>query len=344
MRELANRTSREDLVKEIENEDFQRKTVSFYKYVKIANPDEMRDFLYINLKELNCKGRIYIANEGINAQMNIPIGNWEKFDELTQSTPEFKGVPYKVAVEEKGQSSFIKLIVKVKEKIVADGLDGSSFDPADTGDYVVAEEVNDAISRGVTVVDMRNMYEAEIGHFDGAQIMDVDTFREQLEKVEDEFKDKKDEEVILYCTGGIRCEKASAWMKHQGFQNVKHVKGGVIDYAHQVKEKGLENKFKGTNFVFDERLGERIGDEVISNCHVCHKEKTDEYDHCRNEMCHILFLSCEGCKDKLEGYCSVKCVLCDKLPMKINRLFVAPKKTAKGKQFRKNYYRSKMKG
>ena len=340
IKKLYNRKSKEQLLAQIEKENFRRKTISFYRYVKIADPKAMRDFLYVNFEKLGCLGRIYVAHEGINAQMNVPAYNFEEFDKFIQGLPEFAGVPYKVAVEEKGKSSFLKLIVKVRPKIVADGLDDSTFDPSNTGAYASAEEVNQMIDKGATVIDMRNFYEAEIGHFENAKIMPVDTFREQLAKVEGMFSDKKDEEILLYCTGGIRCEKASAWMKHKGFKNVKHIKGGVIDYAHQVKEKGLPNKFKGKNFVFDERLGEKVGDEIISVCHLCDKNKTDEHRHCKNENCHVLHLSCDDCLEKYKGYCSNFCRLCDALPSKMNRFLVKrDRRQQHGNQYRKNYLR-----
>lgn len=337
MYKKVNIKSKEELLLALEQENFKRKTISFYKYVKIADPKKMRDFLYDKFTELGCLGRIYVANEGINAQMNVPEHNWDAFDSFVQNTKEFSGVPYKVAVEEKGKSSFLKLIIKVKAKIVADGLNDETFNPADTGAYATAEEVNDMIDRGVTVIDMRNMYEAAIGHFENAKIMDVDTFREQLQKVHAMFKDKKDEEVLLYCTGGIRCEKASAWMKHNGFQNVKHIKGGIIDYAHQVKEKGLQNKFKGKNFVFDERMDERVGEEIIALCQVCEKTKCDDYIHCKNNSCHILFICCKDCKENLKGYCGRICHICDKFPKKVNQFFVGPDRQKHPNQFKKNY-------
>lgn len=341
MYKKVNTKSKEELVEMLKKEDFRRKTISFYRYVKIANPQAMRDFLFTKFSEFKCLGRIYVANEGINAQMNVPEHNFEAFNNFIQNIPEFNGVPYKIAVEEKGLSSFIKLIVKVRPKIVADGLDDSTFNPADTGEYAEAEEVNDMINRGTTVIDMRNMYEAAIGHFEGAKIMDVDSFREQLSKVHNMFKDKKDEEVLLYCTGGIRCEKASAWMKHNGFKNVKHIKGGIIDYAHRVKEKGLQNKFRGKNFVFDERLGEKVGDEVISYCQMCEKVKCDDYIHCKNKSCHVLFICCGECQKKLNGYCGRVCNICDKFPKKINQFFVGPDKQKHENQFKKHYKKIK---
>lgn len=339
MYKKANTKFKEELLRDLENEDFHRKTISFYRYVKIENPNEIRDMLFDKFTELKCLGRIYVASEGINAQMNVPEYNWQVFDDFIQNIKEFEGVPYKVAVEEKDKSSFLKLKIKVRPKIVADGLDDSTFDPANTGEYAMAEDVNDMIDRGVTVIDMRNIYEAAIGHFENAKLMNVDTFREQLQKVTDMFKDKKDEEVLLYCTGGIRCEKASAWMKHNGFKNVKHIKGGIIDYAHRVKEKGLQNKFKGKNFVFDERMGERIGDEIISTCQVCEKTKCDDYIHCKNTSCHVLFICCKNCEDKLGGYCSKVCHICDKFPKKINQFFVGASRQKHQNQFKKNYKR-----
>ena len=338
----VNTKSKEELLRDLAKEDFRRKTLSFYRYVKIANPKAMRDMLFDKFNELKCLGRIYVAEEGINAQMNVPEHNWAKFDKFIQSIPEFNGVPYKVAVEEKGMSSFIELIVKVRNKIVADGLDDKTFNPADTGEYATAKDVNDMIERGVTVIDMRNFYEAMIGHFEGAKIMDVDTFREQLAKVHDMFKDKKDEEVLLYCTGGIRCEKASAWMKHNGFKNVKHIKGGIIDYARQVKEMGLKNKFRGKNFVFDERLGERVGEETISDCQICEKVKCDEYIHCKNVLCHVLFICCSDCQSKLRGYCSGLCMLSEKFPKKLNRFIFRKDRQKHENQYKKNYKKLKI--
>lgn len=338
---LVNRKSKEELLADLQNENFKRKTISFYRYVKIPDPKAMRDRLFEKFAELNCRGRIYVAEEGINAQMNVPEHNWEAFDLFIQSLPEFSGVPYKVAVEEKGMSSFLKLTIKVKEKIVADGLNDATFDPSNTGEYATAEDVNDMIDRGVTVIDMRNAYEAEVGHFENAKIMEVDTFREQLARVEDEFKDDKDKEVLLYCTGGIRCEKASAWMKHNGFKNVKHIKGGIIDYAHQVKEKALPNKFKGKNFVFDERLGERIGDEIISDCHLCQKVKCDDHVHCKNQFCHMLFIGCPECLQKGKGYCSKWCRFFDGKPKWVQKLFVQKIRNSHSSQFKKNYFRNK---
>ncbi len=302
-----------------------RTTLSFYKYVKIADPAAFRLALLARFTELQCLGRIYVAEEGINAQMNVPEGNFADLDSFIQSLPELALVPYKIAVAEKEFSSFYKLTIKVKDKIVADGLDDASFDVTDTGAYLTAAEINDYVDDPeAVVVDMRNAYESEIGHFKNAVLPDVDTFKEELAITPELLKIHKNKKIALYCTGGIRCEKASAWLKHNGFTDVRHLKGGVIDYAHQVKEQGLENKFLGSNFVFDERLGERVGGEIISHCHLCpvsQPTKSDSHYHCKNQTCHVLFLGCDACVTKHAGYCSARCRLFDKAPQSVKKVF-----------------------
>lgn len=299
-----------------------RTTLSFYRYVRIADPVAFRLQLLTRFTELECLGRIYVAHEGINAQMNVPTEHFDALDAWIQSLSELTGIPYKIAVAEKDFSSFYKLIIKVKDKIVADGLDDATFDVTNTGAYLTATEINDYVDDPeAIVVDMRNAYESEIGHFKGAVLPDVDTFKAELEIMPELLKVHKNKKIALYCTGGIRCEKASAWLKHNGFADVRHLRGGVIDYAHQVKEQGLPNKFMGSNFVFDERLGERVGNEIISYCHLCAVTKSDTHYHCPNQICHVLFLGCADCIEKYSGYCSAWCRLADKAPASVKRVF-----------------------
>ncbi len=299
------------------------KTLSFYKYVNIADPVAFREELWDLWHSIGAVGRIYVAHEGINAQMSLPTVAFERFDAFMKSKPELADVPYKFAVEEPDDGpAFKKLIIKVKDKIVADGLDDASFDVTKTGAYLSAREFNEYIDdENAVVVDMRNAYESEIGHFEGAITPDVDTFREELRVVPRLLSDQRDKKIALYCTGGIRCEKASAWLRHQGFRDVKHLKGGIIDYKHQVEREGLPNRFRGKNFVFDERLGEQIGDEIIATCHLCSKEKSDTHHHCRNQVCHLLFIGCAGCLAKKRGYCSRYCELFDRLPAKQKKIY-----------------------
>lgn len=310
--------SREQKRRDAAADKRERVTLSFYRYVRVNDPQEFRQRLLTKWSELACLGRIYVASEGINAQMNVPKMYWDLFDAWVQNQPELKGIPYKIAVEEGEKPSFFKLAIKVRPKVVADGLDDSSFDVTNTGAYLTAAEMNEYIDDPEAVVfDMRNNYESEVGHFENAITPDdFVTFRDELKRTPELLRIHKNKKLAIYCTGGIRCEKASAWLKHNGFKDVKHLKGGIIDYKRQVEEQGLENKFKGKNFVFDERLGERISDEIISTCHLCHKTKCDTHHHCKNQICHDLFIGCDDCIDKRKGYCSKKCELVDKLPAK----------------------------
>ena len=329
--------SREEKKQLVAEQAIERVTFSFYKYFKVENPEVLRDELLEKWGEFGCLGRIYLAKEGINAQMNCPKEKFGQFDAYMKSQPHFRDIPFKIAVEEGNESSFYKLAIKVRKKIVADGLDDDSFDVTDTGAYLTASEFNEYVNDPeAVVVDMRNSYESEVGHFEGAIQPDVDTFREELAISPELLKVHKNKKVALYCTGGIRCEKASAWLKHNGFEDVRHLKGGIIDYKRQVEWEGLENKFHGKNFVFDERLGEKISDEVISTCHLCYKEKSDTHYHCRFEPCHVLFLGCERCVEKKGGYCSSKCIVMDKLSPKMQHWYAHYRnKLVRPTQFRK---------
>ncbi len=331
---LYNKQSPEELRKKLEAETFNRRTVSFYRYVIIEDPQAMRDQLYKEWGELNCLGRIYVAREGINAQMNVPEHNWTAFVEKVYAHPEFKDVPFKIAVEDDGKS-FIKLTVKVREKIVADGLVEEDWDVTNVGRHLNAQEWNEAMDSGqAIVVDIRNHYESEIGHFENALLPEAETFRDELPEVLEMLKGKEDQKVLLYCTGGIRCEKTSAYLKHHGFKDVNQLHGGIIDYARQIKTAELPNKFKGKNFVFDERLGETISEEVISHCHQCGKP-SDIHVNCANKECNLLFIQCDECAKEHEGTCSAACQEIIHLPEE------EQKKLRKGKKQKKIFHSHK---
>lgn len=284
-----------------------RLTISFYQYHQIKNPQVFRDHLFINWDKLDVLGRIYVSYEGINAQLSVPAENFNDFKRHLDSIPFLKNVRLNIAVEQDNKS-FLKLKVKVRNKIVADGLTDSTFDVTDIGIHLKAKEFNEMLANPNTVcVDMRNHYESEIGHFKGAVTPDVDTFRDSLDIIEEDLKDnKEDKNLLMYCTGGIRCEKASAYYKHKGFKNVFQLEGGIINYVRQVEVEGIENKFIGKNFVFDHRRSERISEDVISQCHQC-GEPCDEHVNCDNEACHLLFIQCKSCQEKMDTCCSDIC-------------------------------------
>lgn len=311
---LHNKYDKKVLKEKLGHESFKRITLSFYRYVVIDDVSSFRDQLYIDLNNLNVFGRIYIAQEGINAQISVPEHQLEAFKKLLNSNLLLQNMPLKIAFEDDGKS-FYKLIVRIRKKIVADGLNDSTFDVTRVGRHLDAKEFNEAMNEpGTIVVDMRNHYESEVGHFEMAICPDVDTFRDALPKTIELLQNKKDAKLLLYCTGGIRCEKASAYFRHHGFKDVNQLHGGIIAYAHQVKEQHLTSRFKGKNFVFDDRLGERIGVEVISVCHQC-GNSSDRHVNCANNDCHLLFIQCENCSVTMHGCCTDSCMNILALPL-----------------------------
>lgn len=322
---LHNRISQKELKERLCKETEVRKTISFYQYHHIHDPAQFRDELYKGLNPLHVFGRIYVASEGINAQISVPSPNYEAFKAFLYSYSFLDGIRLNIAVDDDGKSFWV-LKIKVREKIVADGITDPHFNMDKKGKYVNAAKLNELMQdENTVVVDMRNHYEYEVGHFVNAIEVASDTFREQLPMAVDILKDKKDKNIIMYCTGGIRCEKASAYMLHNGFNNVFHLEGGIINYAKEVAENNLESKFIGKNFVFDDRLGERITEDIIAKCHQC-GEPCDTHTNCKNDSCHVLFIQCEKCAARYDGCCTAECQSIYNLPAE------EQKKLREGKQ------------
>ncbi|MGB1231798.1 MAG: rhodanese-related sulfurtransferase [Winogradskyella sp.] len=312
--QLYNNLSAKERAELIEQAGKERLTISFYTYAKINNTEIFRNHLFLAWDALEVLGRIYVANEGINAQLSVPAENFDAFKTHLDTISFLENVRLNIAIEH-NNFAFLKLKVKVRHKIVADGLSDATFDVTNKGIHVNAEKFNALIEDPNTVlVDMRNHYESEIGHFKNAITPNVDTFRESLDLIEEDLRaHKEDKKLVMYCTGGIRCEKASAYYKHKGFKNVYQLEGGIINYVRQTEVNGLENKFIGKNFVFDERRSERISEDVIASCHQC-GSPADMHTNCANQACHLLFIQCDKCKEKMENCCSTRCIEIHNLP------------------------------
>ena len=312
--QLYNKLSANERAALIDEAGKDRITISFYQYHKIENPQLFRDKLFLEWQTLDVLGRTYVSYEGINAQISVPSENFLELKNQLDAISFLNNIRLNVAIEQYNKS-FLKLKIKVRNKIVADGLNDDTFDVTNKGIHLNAKEFNQMLEDPNTIcVDMRNHYESEIGHFDGAITPDVDTFRDSLDIIEEDLKENKENKnLLMYCTGGIRCEKASAYYKHKGFKNVFQLEGGIIEYTRQVKSEHLENKFLGKNFVFDHRRAEKISEHVVANCHQC-GSPCDVHVNCANEACHLLFIQCKDCSEKMQTTCSAECQEIIQLP------------------------------
>jgi UPF0176 protein len=339
--DLYNKLSKKDRIKLIEKAGEKRFTLSFYKYELIKNLEIFRNFLFVQFNSIDVLGRIYIANEGINAQLSLPAKNIYLLKKVLDEISFLKNVRLNIAIEHDNES-FLKLKIKIRDKIVADGLGNDEYDLKNNGIHVNASEFNELLNDENTIaIDMRNHYESEIGHFEGANLPDVDTFRESLPLINKKYsKYKKDKKILMYCTGGIRCEKASAFLMQNGYENVFQLDGGIIEYTRQVKSQNIQNKFIGKNFVFDNRISERISEKIISKCHQC-GSKCDDHVNCNNEACHLLFIQCEKCKIKYNGCCSTDCEEIYQLPLDDQKKLRKGEKNS-NKIFKKGRFKQKV--
>ena len=324
--QLYNKLSADERSKILESTNLKRITLSFYQYAKITDPKKFRDSLFIFWDSIGVLGRIYVANEGINAQLSLPEENIKKFTKHLNSISFLKNIRLNIALKHEIKS-FLKLKIKVKNKILADGLNDKTFDVTKKGIHLNAADFNKLMKKKDSIIlDMRNHYESEIGHFKNAICPNVDTFRDSLYVIEDKLKDhKEDRNLLMYCTGGIRCEKASAYFMHKGFKNVYQLEGGIIEYVRQTRDQDLKNNFIGKNFVFDNRRVEKVSEEIIAKCHQC-GTPFDIHTNCANDACHLLFIQCDKCKKKLNNCCSNKCYEINQMP------YVLQKQLRKGQK------------
>lgn len=274
----------------------------YYCYTPIDDPEQFRYNHHLFCIENGIKGRIIIASEGINGTVSGTKEACQKYMALFNSDPRFASIEFKV--EEFHKHSFTKLHVRVKPEIVHSGL--MEVDPnKKTGKYVEPHEFKEIKnSEDVVILDVRSNYEHSVGKFKNAVTLDIENFRDFPEKVKEleKFKDKK---VITYCTGGIKCEKASAYLLEQGFKDVYQLHGGIIKYG---IEAGGED-FEGKCYVFDNRVIvdiNKVNPKVISTCHLCGTE-SDRMVNCANQICNLHVPICEKCGWEMEGACSEAC-------------------------------------
>lgn len=284
----------------------------YYKYVQIDNPEDYKEEHKKLCEELGLKGRILIAEEGINGTLEGTAENTEKYVKHMQADPRFADMHFKRSVGTWDGSAFPRLSVKARTEIVATHLPklGQDVDPNEvTGNYLSAEELQRWYEEGEEfyVVDMRNDYEHKAGYFENTIFAPFSNFRD-LPKVLEQISHLKNKKVLTVCTGGIRCEKASGFLVENGFTDVYQLHGGMHTYM----EKYPNQHFLGKLFVFDGRMVMGFNTEspehvVVGRCDIC-KEESENYINCSYLPCHRLTIACKKCIADLGGvYCSEEC-------------------------------------
>lgn len=273
----------------------------YYKYTQIENPEDLREKQFELCSKLGLKGRILIAKEGINGTIG---GTTEACNEYMKSTMEYSGLEdIEWKISNNTEDSFPKLRVVVRDEVVSFK---APVDLKNKAPYIQPKEMKELLDSNeeVVILDARNNYESKIGKFKNAIAPDIDNFREFPEFVKS-IEHLKDKPVVTYCTGGIRCEKASAYLVEQGFTNVRQLHGGIAKYGEEAGGKD----FEGSMYVFDKRIHIPVNSEnpqIISECIHCNV-KTENYINCCNAACNKQFIVCEECNVKFEGGCSVEC-------------------------------------
>lgn len=279
----------------------------YYQFVNIEDPEMFSKEHLALCKSLNLKGRILVAKEGLNGTLSGSIEETEKYMEILHGDERFKDMIFKMDYED--EHAFKKIFVRPKNSIIT-LLEDDDVDPISlTGTHLKPEDFHEMLQRDdVIVVDGRNDYEYELGHFRNAIRPDIKNFKQFPEWIDKELSEHKDKKILTYCTGGIRCEKLTGVLMNKGFNDVYQLDGGIVTYGKDPKVQG--KLFDGKCYVFDERIAVRINnteeDIIISKCHHC-GNPSDRYINCYNDDCHSHYICCESCEKEHEGFCSDEC-------------------------------------
>ncbi len=283
----------------------QFRVLLYYKFARIEDHEQFADTHRELCRSLHLRGRIIIAPEGINGTVSGKLENTEAYIQIIREDPRFADMDFKI--DEHDGHAFRKLFVRARDEIIS--LGNGFTDVSSTGEYISAKQFKEKLlSNDAIIVDGRNSFEHEIGHFRGAMLPDVEHFRDLPKWIDRHLSDSKDKLVITYCTGGIRCEKLTAYLLSKGFRNVHQLKGGIVSYGKDPDVKG--ELFDGKCYVFDERISVDVNttesNTIISKCKHC-EATTERYINCANVDCNIQFFCCEDCGGEHESCCSDKC-------------------------------------
>ncbi len=279
----------------------------YYKYIEIEDPQAFRDQHFEFCSSLGLRGRILVATEGINGTVSGTVEQTEKYMEYMRNDARFSDMVFKI--EKSEEHAFKKLKIKIKPEIVNLSLEEDLNPNQITGKHLSPKEFLETLQQDdVIILDARNTYEYDLGHFRGAIRPDIETFRELPKWVEENLSEHKDKKILTYCTGGIRCEKFSGFLVNEGFKDVSQLEGGIITYGYDPEVKGA--LWDGKCYVFDERISvpvNRTGEEtVVGKCHHCGKPE-ERYVKCGNPECNKHLLLCEACEHEHYRSCSQDC-------------------------------------
>ncbi|TVX92678.1 rhodanese-related sulfurtransferase [Paenibacillus agilis] len=280
----------------------------FYKFVDVPNAEQLAQEHLEYCKQLGIKGRILIADGGINGTLTGTIEQTEQYMQDLKQNPLFADTVFKIDPVE--EHAFKKMHVRYKKELVTFRVDDRNLDPnVLTGGHLSPAEWHEYLQRDdVVVLDGRTGYEFDLGHFRNAIRPEVDSFREFPEWIRENMSDLKDKKILTYCTGGIRCEILSSWMIQEGFDEVYQLDGGIVTYGKDTEVQG--RLFDGSCYVFDERISVPINhtDEavIVGRCHHCEKP-ADRYINCELDSCHLQHIVCDECEAEHNGHCSTEC-------------------------------------
>lgn len=283
-----------------------RRIILFYKYVHIEQVKAICDWMLATCEGLGLKGRVILATEGINGTLAGNPDLVDIFIKIMNAHHLFKKIDFKDSVEGGEYDYFPRLRVVVKNEIVRMGVDTQEVSVRDTGKHLTPEQVHALLAKkphDLVVLDGRNYYEARVGHFDGAIKPKIQYFRQFPEYIDQNLEQFKDKQVFMYCTGGVRCERASAYLKLKGVaKEVYQLKGGI----HRYIEKYPQGFFRGKNYVFDDRIEIKVNNDIVGSCDLC-SVPYDSYTNCLNAKCNKHFICCLNCKKDFAETCGREC-------------------------------------
>lgn len=280
------------------------KIILFYAYTFLENPHAIHAWQRELCTRLKLLGRIILAQEGINATLSGAPEAVDEYVAVTRAHPAFTAVDFKESFTKK--PAFPRLQIKVKKEIVHSSLPIDFAFTKERGTHLTPEQVHELISQKsdtLVILDARNDYESRVGAFAGALAASIENFRDFPRFIDEHLDALRDKEVLMYCTGGIRCEKASAYVVSKNVAHkVYQLEGGI----HRYIEKYPDGFFRGKNYVFDARLTQKVTDDILTTCDRC-PMPCDQYENCANARCNARFIACAACAPETDGACSISC-------------------------------------